>query len=117
VRAPLPSTRQVEPTYHFILAEVSPTRLGFRAKRPDGTLIETCGFLKGGEWDCDKKHIDTLGAGLPPGDPVPDKKVSTPASPCGCRAVGTPSPPLASVGVGLLAALALIRRRVRRFVA
>lgn len=114
VRAPLPSTRHVEPTYHFILADVTPTHMGFSAKRPDGTVIETCGFLKAGEWDCDKKHVDTVAAGAPPGDSVSEKKTSAPASPCACRALGAPSSSVASVGIGLFALLALIRRRVRR---
>lgn len=114
VHAPLPSTRSVEPAYHFIMAEVSPARMSFSAKRPDGTLIETCGFLKGGEWDCDKKHVDTLAPGAPPGDPIPTKDTSKPASHCSCRAAGIPAQSAASVGIGLFALAALIRRRSSR---
>jgi 3',5'-cyclic AMP phosphodiesterase CpdA len=118
---PLPSSRKVEPTYHYVVFGVSPERVTLEAKRVDGTTIETCGFAAGGaDWDCDGTPSPAkLAASVPvapaasPSPAAADAPVAPKpaASSCGCSARGAGS--ATSGALALLLAL-VARRRVRR---
>jgi hypothetical protein len=100
--------------------------LRIEAKRVDGSVIERCGFTRGGPWDCDS---------APPGDgaplpgvtgaaaPVPSAPAPPPPAPppnpsrssfCACAAPGLSDSSGAWVGVGLAAVVLGAGRRVRR---
>jgi 3',5'-cyclic AMP phosphodiesterase CpdA len=48
-----PTTRKVEAVHHFVTVTAGRRDLRIVATRDDGTVIERCGFVKGGPWDCD----------------------------------------------------------------
>ncbi|MCL2779191.1 MAG: metallophosphoesterase [Polyangiaceae bacterium] len=58
VKSPLPFSRKIESTHHFIEAEVSSQAIALTAVRPDGSIIERCPLVKasdgtGSRWGCD----------------------------------------------------------------
>ena len=116
---PIKSTRKGESTYHYIEAKIDGDAFSMTAKRVDGSLLDTCGFKKGGGWDCDSAsgHA-TRGAASQSGASGGSKssqnteETSTPekSSKCGCRIPGSRTG--APFGwLGALAILGLLRRR------
>jgi hypothetical protein len=130
---PVASTRKVEATHHYVAIGTRGDALSLVAYRADGSVLDRCGFAKGGPWDCDASRT-----GAPPTGASPTGEVHPPdpggsaqstkaslASPaqaadagtraCGCGAVGHGSSGLVpSAGVAALAGLLLIRGRRRR---
>ncbi|MEO8874208.1 MAG: metallophosphoesterase family protein [Polyangiaceae bacterium] len=49
----LKTTRKAESTFHFIETKIDGDKLAMTVRRGDGSLLENCGFVKGGGWDCD----------------------------------------------------------------
>jgi acid phosphatase type 7 len=111
VKNPLPSTRKVEPAYHYVAVDVSDVGVKLVAKRVDGSILDACGFGTGPGWDCD--------APAPPSTPAPPAP-ATPASSaprasssmCGCAANGAAGGAAPFAALGLLGLL-FARRRSR----
>jgi predicted phosphodiesterase len=114
------STRHFEATYHFLRVAVDADSLRVVAKRPDGSIVETCGFGRGQSWDCDPQGTPSGSAAevSPPraptfDAPTPDAKG---ASRCACRVPGVdrnqPAAPI--VAFGALAVSVVSGRRSRR---
>jgi len=106
---PRPSTRKVEAAYNYVMTTVTDGQVSITAKRPDGSLIETCAFVRVGSWLCDP----------PPPQPAAEHApvtttTTTPPPAMRCSHVpGEPSAPgLATASFVLLGlALSLARRR------
>jgi acid phosphatase type 7 len=111
------AARKDESTYHVVEFTTSVGAIRLAARRVDGSLIDQCGFAKGGGWDCDP----LLAAPAPPGGPPPPLPPSPrPATPggggaCGCAVLGDGSR-ARSQGLPLAAALwtCVARARKRR---
>jgi hypothetical protein len=52
-----PTTRKLEATYHFLEVSAGSDALRIVALRPDGTVLDRCGFAKGRPWDCDAPPV------------------------------------------------------------
>jgi hypothetical protein len=103
-----PATRKTEAAYHFVEVTVTAKALRIVARRVDGTILERCGFRKGGPWDCDPAPAPRDGPRAP--EPSP----SASSARCGCWIEGSP-PGSARASLALvLSALALVRRLSRR---
>jgi predicted phosphodiesterase len=106
----IPSTRKVESTYNYVLATVTDDAVRIVSKRPDGSLLEACGFERGGPWTCDGQAKQAR--------PVPDAEMPTGGIPekepgkghCGCSVPGTGRGGGSAATLGLLLAAALVRR-------
>jgi MYXO-CTERM domain-containing protein len=102
---PAATARKVESTHHYVLVTVNDAGVSMVAKRPDGSVIETCSFARGGSWLCD-----------PPPAPAEPSKAEPPSVPppgarCGCTVPGGPGTQGAVAGLGVLAVVGLGRRR------
>jgi acid phosphatase type 7 len=115
-----PSTRHFDPTYNFVRVSVDGDTLRVVGKKPDGAVIEECGFHRGQSWDCDA--IQAPGgissdspppqSGTPPA-PAPERKSSSPW--CSCRAPGaTSTDAWAPIAIFPLALALVTSRRSRR---
>jgi len=111
-----PGTLNAEATFHFVSVDVTPAAMKLTIRRADGSLIETCGFTKGGAWDCPSKTkpsgpavaaTPTAGASKPPPDaPTPSR--------CACAVPGANPSGVGPLFAALAAALAgALRRRFR----
>jgi hypothetical protein len=102
---PTAATRKVEATHHFVQVSVHDSALQIEAWRTDGSMLERCGFAKGGPWDCDAPAGPAVSATAPAGPVVP---VPAPApgrgSACAVSAPGRAGS--ASGGEGAAAAFA-----------
>ena len=103
------STRRVESVYHFVEMVADGDEFRLVAHRVDGSIMDRCGFKKGGEWDCD------------PPPAVEEAKLAGPSSPpspaasrCGCSVPGAATGPTVSALVSVAAAALGWRRRRRR---
>jgi hypothetical protein len=100
------TTRRSESTYHFVEVTTGGDTLHVLARRIDGSVLDECGFRKGGGWDCD--------AAPPRALPVPSSATGTAApssAQCGCSVPG--SSVAASPGAILWLGIAMlgVRRR------
>jgi hypothetical protein len=59
---PTGTTRKVEPVHHFVEVTTTPEALRIVAHRADGSILERCGFTRGGPWDCDAASSAASGA-------------------------------------------------------
>jgi len=109
----LASTRTAESVHHFVEATVSDQAVKMVVHRADGSILERCGFEKGGGWDCDRREPAPVA--VTPVAPPGSKNPSIASSRCACSLPGQ-----ARGGAGgalsLLGACALwmSRRRFRR---
>ncbi len=106
---PVPGTRKAEATYNYVLATVTDDAISILSKRPDGSIIEECGFARGGSWLCDPR----------PAPPSPDRSGVSPAAPslppptsrCGCSVPGRPTDGAVAALLAMAIASVLVRRR------
>jgi len=98
---PTATTRKAEAAHHFVTVSAGSRELHIVAMRADGSVIERCGFTKGGPWDCDGAAAPAdPGDGAAPGR-VADAGASPPGSPpapsrtssCASSAAGAAGPP------------------------
>ncbi len=112
VKQPLPSTRKVEPAYHYLSVEISEGAVKLVAKRVDGSILDTCSFGTKPGWDCDAPAPPV---GTPASSPPAAAAASTPArapsSMCGCAANGGAAGAAPFASLGLLGVLFARRRR------
>ena len=77
-----PATAMFESVHHFVEVSVDGDKVGVVAKRASGSVLEKCGFVGAGPWDCDAKAADSpKAAGPAPAD-------LQRGSACGCFAPG-----------------------------
>jgi len=91
------TSRHAESAYHFVEITLTRDSLKLVAHRLDGTALDTCGFAKGGGWDCDarpKADAPALAGQAPGSDASPA------SSRCSCTLPGVSG---GGVGEGLLA--------------
>jgi acid phosphatase type 7 len=110
---PVASTRKAEAAYHFVEVDVDGAAIHVVARRIDGSVLDRCGFVKNGGWDCDPPAAHASG-----GEPADDdaatrasaaRPMAAPATPpsisrCGCSLPGGKTP----LGLGALASGAAI---------
>lgn len=106
ITKPMPETRKAEAAYHFVEVTATPTEVRTVAHRLDGSILERCGFQKGGSWDCD--HVAVVSTPTPP--------PAAPAAPaassrCSVGSPGTHRGANWGLLLGLAGALAVLRRR------
>lgn len=78
------STRKEESTYHFVEVMTGVDAIRLVARRIDGSVLDQCGFRKGGGWDCDAAGSESK-SGPAPSSPLR----ATASSPrCGCTVPG-----------------------------
>jgi hypothetical protein len=109
----LPTARKLEASYHFLEVSTDGDSLRVIAHRTDGTVIDRCGFAKGGPWDCDGPPPRVALASM--GLPSPSVRVVVThggALQTIVNAAGPVGLGLVAVGGGMLAVRA--RRRQRR---
>jgi hypothetical protein len=78
---PLPTTRKVEPVHHFVEVTTSPEALRIVARRVDGSVLDRCGFSRGGPWDCDAPAPATPSLTSAPSPSPPSAASATSSSP------------------------------------
>jgi hypothetical protein len=112
--SPRAYSKRFEPAYHYVELDVSFERVKLIARRPDGSLLEQCGFGHAPGWDCDGASRAAPTASAAAFTPAADPTVANPApaaagaSRCGCGAGGTG-------GAGaLVLALSLVALRAGR---
>ncbi len=101
--------RAVESAYHHLEATLEGQRVSIVARRVDGSVLDRCGFSKGGSWDCDAPAApkDAPSAPAPVAPPAPAPR-------CGCVVPGGPTPSAGAVPVVLALSIAAAgRRRLR----
>jgi acid phosphatase type 7 len=99
--AKIATTHKAESTYHYVEVTTSPKAMRLVAYRIDGSLIDQCGFTKGGTWDCDAPPVL---AEAPPAPVPPAQSVSRTGWGCAVRGRATrteawPLPALAAIAV------------------
>lgn len=106
ITKPMPETRKAEAAYHFVEVTATPTEVRTVAHRLDGSILEKCGFQKGGSWDCDNVAVAST--------PTPPSAApAAPAATSRCSA-GSPGRDRGadwSLVAGLAGGLAVLRRR------
>ncbi len=98
---PTATTRKVEAAHHFIEVSTTADAVRIVARRSDGSVLDRCGFLQGGPWDCDS-HDRARPAGdasaaaggdessVPPAGPkAPDRNAQASEMRCLCNAPGS----------------------------
>lgn len=108
VKKRLASSPIAESAHHFIEVSIKDQSFAMVARRVDGSVLDRCGFAKGGGWDCDKP------APKAPEPSQPPIKEPPPASRCGCDVPGARSAADALIAVGLAAIVLVVRRRRAR---
>jgi hypothetical protein len=113
VEHPVPSTRRVESSHHFLEMTVQPTAIHMVAMRDDGTLIERCGITEArSDWDCDPLPTPEKTLAASPVASVPPS-----GSRCACDLASSAraprAPDLLAVAAGLGLAVLPVRRRRR----
>jgi hypothetical protein len=92
---PTATTRKVEAAHHFIEVTTRGDTFQLVAHRLDGSLLDRCGFTRGGPWDCDPASPAHASANEPAGaSAVVTPATASPASPprssaCLCDAPGS----------------------------
>jgi hypothetical protein len=93
------STRRVEAAYNFVRVSVDGDAVKLVALRPDGSTLESCGFRRGENWDCDAAAAPDGAASAQPvvtepphraerGSSESADSAGAHASRCGCRVPG-----------------------------
>lgn len=106
VKKRLATSPIIEPAHHFIEVAIKDQSFSMIVRRVDGSVLDRCGFAKGGGWDCDKV------AAKAPEPATPPIKEPPPASRCGCDLPGARVPPPLG-GIAMLATLLVAARRRR----
>jgi hypothetical protein len=101
----LAETLKYESVHHFVEVSVDGDKVDLVARRASGSVLESCGFVGLGTWDCDQAGpAGTAPLGL--ASPPPQT-----GSACSCAFPGSlPIEPRGALGLGL-AAVALLRMR------
>ncbi len=63
---PTATARKVEAAHHFVEVRTTADAVRIVARRSDGSVLDRCGFVQGGPWDCDSPP-----AGQPAADASP----------------------------------------------
>lgn len=109
VKQPLPSTRKVESTYHYVSFQVDDSTIKLLAKRIDGSTLDACAFTKKGGWDCDSPPKATDAPPAAPASKADPQRASSSVCGCGANGRAAGAAPFASLAVfGLL----VLRRRL-----
>ncbi len=104
------TARKAEATYHFVLVTATADTLRILAQRPDGTVLDHCGFQKGQPWDCDPAPTSRPGPGS-----RESPEAGGPSSRCGCSLPGAGGKRAVALLGGLFGLLAwCLRGRLRR---
>jgi acid phosphatase type 7 len=123
-----PTTRKVESVHNFVLVTAGTHDVRIVATRSDGSIIERCGFVHGGGWDCDAASgadaspgpaSSSSGSAASSAAPAPSKTPPTAPPPksssCAVAAVGATRTHRSPWAFGLaIACGALLARRSRR---
>jgi hypothetical protein len=104
-----PTTRKVEATHHFVEVSTLGDALRIVARRDDGSVIERCGFTRGGPWDCDGRS-----APVAPAPASPSAGAPSPSRGCACSEARETGAGRAAGGLAALAAASLTWSRRRR---
>ncbi len=107
-----PETSTFESAYHFVEVAVDGEKVRVTARRPDGAVLEACGYQGAGPWDCDPEKKTTTAPGDPstPASAAPGAPPRGPAA-CGCSVPGVAGEGAGAAALTVLAALACSRRR------
>lgn len=115
ITRPSPMTRKAEAAYHFVEVTASPADLRIVARRLDGSVLDKCGFAKGGGWDCDvapppAPPLESVPASAAPAESPPAKSSRCSAAP---PVAGHPADALRWSAMVLAVCAALLARRRR----
>jgi hypothetical protein len=110
-------TRMFASAFHFVEIDANGDHVDVIAHRPDGSVLEKCGFGHAPGWDCDPTPGPVASGAASTKDPTAPNPSAESSSKCGCRTVG--ADPLAEArgwvaGVLLLVGAAHARRRSLR---
>jgi hypothetical protein len=121
---PTATTRKAEAAHHFVAVSAGARELRIVATRADGSVIERCGFVKGGPWDCDGATASAAPGDAAAAAPVADASPPAPppaavrSSSCASSGAGIPRAPGeprgSLLGLGALAVGVGGVRRARR---
>jgi len=103
-------TASFESVHHFVDVTVDGDKVDIVARRASGSVLETCGFVGGGPWSCDKP-----GGGPAPGARAAPEEVQK-GSACACDvpgAAGQTTPRTAAFSALAVAVAAALRARRR----
>ncbi|MBV9946911.1 MAG: metallophosphoesterase, partial [Myxococcales bacterium] len=87
IAQPTRAAHKTESAYHFVEVSTEPRAFSLITRRLDGSILERCGFEKGGGWDCDGPGPESA-SGLPAKAAAPSRATSPPppgAGPPGSR--------------------------------
>lgn len=96
IKKRLPSTRFAESTFHYVDVKLDGQSFEMEARRLDGSILDRCGFAKGGTWDCDKA-ASSASTNPSPSDAAavgrknPANESSSSNARCGCEIPGAPT--------------------------
>jgi hypothetical protein len=121
---PIATTRKAEATYHFIELAAGGDALRLVARRIDGSVLDQCGFKKGGGWDCDPPATRASELGPHEQAPAPHEasvaaaslaptQPPSSSSQCGCEVPGAGATSSGAVALGVAMAMVRAARRKR----
>jgi acid phosphatase type 7 len=103
----IPTTRKAEAAHHFVEVTLRGNALQTVARRADGSVLDRCGFVQGGAWDCDAPRgvpapaaSKAASVAPPPSPPSHGCACSEPASARGEGGAAAPIVALAAVLLG-----------------
>jgi predicted phosphodiesterase len=116
--AQAPETQSFESVHHFVEVAVDGDRISTTARRAEGTVIESCSFVKGAPWSCDavpSSPSTPLGASKPGRSQAAS---SGSRGSCACGVVASPEPASIPIGfnISFVISIIYIDRRRRRSV-
>jgi 3',5'-cyclic AMP phosphodiesterase CpdA len=120
IRKRLATSRVAESVFHFIEVTIAGQRFDLVTRRVDGSVVDRCGFSKGGAWDCDAAsgRLASASSGRSSSAARSRGAAGSPAasgSRCGCAVPS--AQPIAGdrvlLGLALAFGLARARRRKR----
>jgi hypothetical protein len=103
------SSRIAESVHHFIEVRINGQELAMVARRVDGSVLDKCGFAKGGPWDCDKAEAKAAEKSTAPSTSVAPNV--PPSSRCGCTLPGRANVDRSWIGALALGLMLAVRRR------
>jgi hypothetical protein len=103
------SSRITESAHHFIEVQVNGQELAMVARRVDGSILDKCGFAKGGPWNCDKAEAKAEEKPATPS--TPSAPNVPPSSRCGCTVPGRATVDRSWIGALAFAVMLAFRRR------
>jgi MYXO-CTERM domain-containing protein len=106
-----PETRTFESAYHFVEVAVDGDKVHLTARRPDGAVLEACGYQGAGSWDCDPEKKAAAPAGEPSAAPGASPGAGHRPAACGCRVPGAADETGGAAALAVAVALAWARRR------